>query len=157
MLFSRTAVHGIYALCYLNKAKSGATLSAPAVAEAMGIPRDQASKVLQSLSLAGLVESIRGRHGGYMLVRQFDQISVIDVLDALNPPEDDERLRPKTCERDSRRLCAAHSGLQRLNDRVRQSLIGETLAGLEGTVCSDSGAGGAEAALVSVTLGDHLS
>lgn len=137
MLFSRTAVHGIYALCYLNRAKSGTSLSAPRVALALNIPRDQASKVLQSLNNAGLVQSIRGRRGGYTLMKSLDEISVIEVLDALNPPENDERLRPKTCKRDPTRMCSAHKGLRRLNDRVRKALIGERLAGLAGTVCSD--------------------
>lgn len=139
MLFSRTAVHGIYALCYLDRAKSGTPLSSHAVATALGIPRDQAAKVMQSLNTAGIVQSIRGRCGGYAMLRKLDEISVIDMLDALNPPEDDERLRPKTCKRDSSRICDAHRGMRALNERVRQALAGETLAGLAGTVCSELG------------------
>lgn len=110
MLFSRTAVHGIYALCYLNQAKKESSLSSPAVASALGIPHDQAAKVLQTLNNAGLVRSIRGRSGGYVLMQPLDKISVVDVLDALNPPDDDQRLRPKTCKRDPSRRCSAHSG-----------------------------------------------
>lgn len=139
MLFSRAAVHGIYALCYLNQAKENTLFSSPAVAAALGIPRDQAAKVLQSLNNARLVRSMRGRHGGYVLTKQLDEISVLDVLDALNPPEDDWRLRPKTCNRDPNRVCSAHRGLRRLNDRARQALVGETLAGLAGAVCTDIG------------------
>lgn len=137
MLFSRTTVHGIYTLCYLSQERSGNPLSSCGVSAALGIPRDQAAKVLQSLNNAGLVQSVRGRRGGYRLVKRLDEIAVVDVLDALNPPEDDERLRPKTCRRDPARMCSAHSGLRRLHDRVRQALVGETLAGLAGTVCHD--------------------
>jgi Rrf2 family protein len=137
MLFSRTAVHGIYALCYLNQAERGTLVSAPAVAAAFGIPRAHASKVLQSLNNAGLVRSIRGRRGGYMPIKQLNEISVVEVLDALNPPDDDERLRPKTCKRDSGQMCGAHRGLQRLNSRARDALADETLEGLSGTVCND--------------------
>lgn len=156
MLFSRTAVHGIYTLCYLNREKRGTSLSSPAVAAALGIPRDQASKVLQGLHNAGLVASIRGRRGGYVLMKQLEEISVVDVLDALNPPEDDERLRPKTCKRDSTRTCSAHRGLRRLNNRVRQALAGETLAELAGTVCHDLDIPSREprADLVCVTQGE---
>lgn len=64
MLFSRTAVHGIYARCYLNQTKNGDRCSSLAMAAALGIPKDQASKVVQSLNHAGFVESIRGRRGG---------------------------------------------------------------------------------------------
>lgn len=137
MLFSRAAVHGIYTLCYLNRAASGTSPSSPMVAASVGIPREQASKVLQRLSRAGLVRSIRGRRGGYVLVKKLEDISVVDVLDALNPPENDERLRPKTCKRDSTTMCQAHHGFQQLNDRIRRVLGNETLAGLVGSVCSD--------------------
>ncbi len=137
MLFSRTAVHGIYALCYLNRAGNGRPLPSPVIASDLGIPRDQAAKVLQSLNNAGLVRPTRGRRGGYTLVKRLDDISVVEVLDALNPPEDDERLRPKTCKRDPSNMCNAHKGLQRLNERVREALAGETLSELAGTVCSD--------------------
>ena len=157
MLFSRTAVQGIYALCYLNTAKCEGPLSSPAVAEALGIPRDQAAKVLQCLNNTGLVQSVRGRNGGYVLLKRLNAILVVDVLDALNPPEDDERLRPKTCKRDSTRMCSAHHGLQGINQRVRQALGGETLAALDGTVCSDLGILGGEprAELVCATEGEY--
>ncbi len=138
MLFSRTAVHGIYTLCYLNREGSGTSLSSPAVAAALGIPRDQASKVLQGLNNAGLVKSIRGRRGGYVLTKALEEIPVADVLEALNPPEDDEHLRPKSCTHDATRMCGAHRGLLRLNDCVRRALANETLAGLEGSVCHDA-------------------
>jgi len=142
MLFSRTAVHGIYTLCYLNREQNRSPLSSGAVAEALGIPRDQASKVLQSLNNAGLVESIRGRRGGYLRRKKLEEILVVEVLDALNPPDDDKRLRPESCKRDPTQLCGAHRGLRRLNDHVRNALAGETLEGLAGTVCSDLGSTG---------------
>lgn len=156
MLFSRTAVQGIYALCYLNRAKSGTSFSSPKVASALGIPRDQAAKVMQSLRNAGLVRSSRGRRGGYAPMKRLDEISMIEVLDALNPPEDDERLRPKSCKRDPAHMCGAHRGLIRLNDCVRQALAGETLAGIDGTVCSDLEQPNSESgvALALVTQGD---
>lgn len=69
MLFSRTAAHGIYALCYRNRAKSGFPLSSPTVASALGIPQDQAAAIIQSLNNVGLVHSIRARYGRYILVK----------------------------------------------------------------------------------------
>lgn len=158
MLFSRTTVHGVYALCYLNRARTGKPLSSHAVAAALGIPREQAAKVLQSLNHAQLVQSTRGRRGGYVLMKPLDEISIVDVLDALNPPEDDERLRPKTCNRKSGRLCSAHRGLLELNERARQALVGETLASLAGTICHvlDTPMCEPRAELVCVTQGESI-
>ncbi len=155
MLFSRTAVHGIYALCFLKRQENGTPLSAPVVAASLGIPRDQASKVLQSLNNAGLVDSIRGRFGGYVVTKSLNEIPVVEVLDALNPPEEDEHLRPRTCNRNPKRMCNAHRGLQRLNERVRDALLGETLAELDGTVCHnvDASDSASNSKLVYVTQG----
>jgi len=156
MLFSRTAVHGIYTLCFLNRESNTGPLPSSVVATALGIPREQAAKVLQGLNNAGLVESIRGRRGGYMLTRKLNAVSVTDVLDALNPPEDDARMRPESCKRDPTELCSAHRGLQRLNDRVRKALAGEMLTGLTGTVCTDVdlSSGNRRAELVSLSQGE---
>ncbi len=134
-----------------SSASPATSLSSPALAAALGMPRDQAAKVLQSLNNARLVQSIRSRRGGYVLMKQLDEISVIEVLDALNPREDSERLRPKTCMCDPTRMCRAHRSLRRLNGRVRQALAGESVARL---VRSDLGASSREprAELLCVTL-----
>ncbi len=104
MLFSRTAIHEFYTLCYLNHAENETLLSSPAVAKALGIPQDQAATVLQSLNHTGLVQSSRGHRGEYQLTKQLDEISVVDVLDVIKPPENDACLRPTTCHRDPTRM-----------------------------------------------------
>ncbi len=137
-MFSRTTIHSIYSLCYLNQTGSGSTVSSAMVAEALGIPREQTAKVLQRLNHAGLVRSVRGRRGGYVIERKLSDISLIEVLDALNPRDDQERLGPRSCKRESIRFCNAHRGLQRLNERVRKALAGESLEGLDVSVCIDT-------------------
>lgn len=98
-----------------------------------------------------------GGRGGYVRMKQLDEISIVEVMNALNPSQDDERLRPKTCQRDPARTFSAHRGLRRLTDRVRQSLAGETSARLPETVCSDLGTSSREtrAELVCVTQGEN--
>lgn len=136
MIFSRTAVHGIYSLCYLSRQRPGAVLTAAAVGAAVGITKEHASKVLKWLAAAGIVSSVRGRQGGYALSRQLDEISLIEVLDALNPAQDRSRLQAESCTGTRARLCSAHRGLLRLEDRVWKTLAGETLGGLAGSVCA---------------------
>lgn len=140
MIFSRTAVHGIYAICYLSRQRSGDVFPSANVASALGISEAHAAKVLKRLAAAGVVSSVRGRLGGYAVTRKMDEISVVDVLDALNPSEDESRLRAKSCRRDEARLCSAHRGLLRLEDRMRSALARETLGELAGSVCSDEDA-----------------
>jgi len=50
------------------------------------VPLPTVSKILKELSKCGLVASHRGRHGGYTLARPPDQISVAEVVEALEGP-----------------------------------------------------------------------
>lgn len=140
MIFSRTAVHGIYAICYLSRQRCGDMTSSAQVAAALGISQAHAAKVLKNLAAAGVVSSVRGRRGGYALTKKMEQISVVDVLDALNPSEEESRLRAESCRRDSARRCSAHRGLLRLEARMRSAMALETLEGLAGSVCTDEDA-----------------
>lgn len=58
-------------------------LSASALAEALHLPLPTVSKILKILSDAGLVSSVRGAEGGYLLTRDAQNISVADVITAM--------------------------------------------------------------------------
>ena len=45
------------------------------------------AKQLQSLSRAGLVRSVQGQSGGYLLTRPPDEITVLEVVEAVDGPE----------------------------------------------------------------------
>lgn len=136
MLFSSSAIHGIYALCFLSRRQRGTVVAASELGAAVGIPKDYASKVLRRLVDAGLVDSIIGRNGGYSLAKELKDIGLVEVFDALNPPAKEDRLRPASCKGEPSRMCAAHRGLQLLNARVRRAISNETLAELVGSVCT---------------------
>lgn len=137
MIFSRTAVHGIYAICYLSRQRCADVIPSATVAAALGITETHADKVLKRLATAGVVSSVRGRRGGYALTREMQEISVVEVLDALNPSEEESRLRAESCRRGNAKLCTAHRGLLRLEDRTRRALACETLEELAGSVCTN--------------------
>ncbi|HEX6089826.1 MAG TPA: Rrf2 family transcriptional regulator [Gemmatimonadales bacterium] len=60
----------------------GGTVAARELAEAERLPGDYVEQILLRLRRAGLVESIRGARGGYLLARDPAQISVRDVMTA---------------------------------------------------------------------------
>jgi FeS assembly SUF system regulator len=61
-------------------------LSAHAVADRVGIELPTASKVLKLLAGNGLLESFRGASGGYRVSREADEISVAEVIAAIEGP-----------------------------------------------------------------------
>ena len=61
----------------------GVQVSAKALAEFHGVPKEYLSKSLQLLSQAKLVHSTPGAKGGYSLSRPPDKISFLDIVEAI--------------------------------------------------------------------------
>lgn len=135
MLFHKPAIHAMYVLCYLSRQKSDNVVSAARIADAMSVPPEQAAKVLQVLQGIGLVTATRGRTGGYRLARSLDEITVLEVIDALAVGDEEERLQPRSCPT-ATQTCSAHGGMLELSNRVRSILAQETLSNLLGAPCS---------------------
>ena len=61
----------------------GDTLPAARLAEFHGLPGPYLAKTLQALTRAGIVESTPGRHGGYRLGRPPAEVTLWDVVSAI--------------------------------------------------------------------------
>lgn len=60
-----------------------ATLPSPVLAEMHGLPRPYLAKHLQALSAAGVVQSVAGARGGYRLARPAADLTLLDVVQAV--------------------------------------------------------------------------
>jgi Rrf2 family protein len=78
------AVHCCTLLAVLPREQS---LPAPKLAEYHGVPPAYLAKHLQALSRAGIVESLPGPRGGYRLARPAADITVLDVVEAIEGDE----------------------------------------------------------------------
>ena len=67
--------------------QEGEGLSAEALAEFFEVPGPYLAKQLQALRRSGILESVRGKGGGYRLARPVDQISLLDIVRAIEGPE----------------------------------------------------------------------
>lgn len=74
--------YGLRALLYL--AAKDATCSSKDIAQDMSIPRDYLIQLAQLLRNAGLIEARPGKHGGYHLAKDPSDISVLQVMNALD-------------------------------------------------------------------------
>jgi len=85
-MLSKTAEYALRAVVCLA-GFPGQPFSGDALAEKTQVPRSYLHRVLQDLALAGLVRSRPGPGGGYELRRQADQLTILDVVNAVNPIE----------------------------------------------------------------------
>src|SRR2546423_3126631 len=88
--------YGLRSLLRLAQAEQGQSLTLPEVASAEGLSVAYAAKLLSVLRHAGLIESVRGRSGGYRLARPPASIGLGSLLLVLGEPLFDE---PSYCER----------------------------------------------------------
>lgn len=79
MLLSRPTTYAIRALLHIARQNSDRPQLAPAIAEAERLPASFLSKLLRTLSEAGILISSRGPGGGFRLARPADEISLQDV------------------------------------------------------------------------------
>jgi len=86
------------------------------------------SKLLKQLAKSGLVESIRGAHGGYRLARKPDRITVADVVSALEGPIALTQcsVHDGGCSIESH--CGVRGNWRLINSAIRQALESVTLA-----------------------------
>jgi len=75
------------------------------------IPSAYLAKVLQSISKAGLVKSKRGLNGGFMLSRSPEEMTVLDVINAVDPMFYGDKC-PLGLEMHHGSLCTIHAKLK---------------------------------------------
>ena len=94
----------------------------------MAIPERVLPRVMRDLGAAGLVEARTGRSGGYRLARPAAEITLLDVIAAAEPNDDERRcvLRGIPCGRDGR--CAVHDAFGEARSALLDRLARTTLA-----------------------------
>jgi Rrf2 family protein len=126
---SLTAEYALRAVSYLA-VEHDQPRTVHQIAEATQVPPDYLSKVLQELSKLGLVRSQRGLYGGFTLVREPLELTVLEVVRAVSPLH---RIEDCPLHRDGHgpgRLCPLHRLLDDATAYIERSFAGATIADL---------------------------
>src|SRR5437868_11127974 len=87
MKMTRASAYALKALVYLARQKSGAPIPSHVMAAAArGVPKLFLLKCLLRATSAGLLRSVKGPHGGYVLARPPRQISVLEIIEGVDGP-----------------------------------------------------------------------
>ena len=86
MRLSHTCVYALHALEHLATESGGRLVTARDIAEARGVPERYLMKVLTPLVSAGMLRSLKGPNGGFRLGRPSSQITLLEVVEAVDGP-----------------------------------------------------------------------
>ncbi|HSM99926.1 MAG TPA: SUF system Fe-S cluster assembly regulator [Rudaea sp.] len=109
-------------------AAPGRVHNAQELAERARLEAPTVSKLLKQLAQAGLVESFRGVNGGYRLAREPAQISIADIVTAMEGPIGMTECSAQAGLCDHESHCGVRVNWQRINDAIAGALAGVSLA-----------------------------
>jgi Rrf2 family protein len=86
MQITRQADYALRAMVYLSKLEPTQRAATSQIAETKKIPPSFLAKIISQLSIAGLIHTSRGARGGVTLARPANEISVLEVVEAIDGP-----------------------------------------------------------------------
>ena len=86
MQITRQADYATRAILYLARTGKGERIATSQVAREQKIPPSFLAKIISQLSVAGLLHTSRGARGGISLARDPNQITLLEVIEAIDGP-----------------------------------------------------------------------
>ena len=86
MQITRQADYAVRAVLYLARLGPNQRAATSTVAQEQHIPPSFLAKIISQLSIAGLLHTSRGARGGVYLAREPKDISLLDVVEAIDGP-----------------------------------------------------------------------
>jgi Rrf2 family iron-sulfur cluster assembly transcriptional regulator len=84
VIFSKKCEYGLQAVLYLAALPRGGVTASDEIAKKLGIPKEFVSKILQSLTESGIIDSRKGKAGGFLLAKDPSKIRLIDIVAAID-------------------------------------------------------------------------
>lgn len=126
-LYRRSAQLAFQAMLVLATEPAGSWRPVREIAVELGVPATYLTKVLQSLTRVGLLNSLRGPGGGVQLARSAQEIYLWDVLTAIQPAGEFQRclVGLRTCN--DLHPCPLHEAWRPIRTQIRAMLQTKTL------------------------------
>ena len=125
MMFSQTVEYALRAMVVLADA-DGEPRTNVQIAAASRVPAGYLSKVMQALGRAGLVNAQRGKNGGFTLLSDPAELSILDVVNAVDPIPRIKRC-PLGIPQHGVRLCVLHRKLDNALELVEEAFRATSL------------------------------
>ncbi|RJQ46525.1 MAG: Rrf2 family transcriptional regulator [Gaiellales bacterium] len=124
MEISRQTDYAIRTIEFLSRDPDAGLVQTHEIARQQNIPPKYLPTIIRTLARAGLLKTMRGNHGGVRLARPPEEISLREVVEAIDGPVILNRclIKPGECDSGSSNLCALHMFWERVTDDVREEL-----------------------------------
>lgn len=128
LVLSQTSEYALRIMAFLAQQPSGTLVPAVSMQGKVRVPANYRGKILNQLTRVGLLESTRGRTGGFRLARPASRIRLSEVIAPFEPviPPSACLLGQARCS--EARPCAAHHKWRELGAAREQFLRGTTVA-----------------------------
>lgn len=127
VIFSKKCEYGLQAVLFLAAQVGKENIPAEEIAAKLSIPREFVSKILQSLTESGIINSQKGKSGGFSIAKDPGQIKLIDIVTAIDGLDmfNNCVLGFPNCSPDN--PCPLHDKWGELRIKAYQMLADETL------------------------------
>lgn len=124
MKITQEADYGFRVVLYLSKLGYGEKIEAKVISEEENIPLRFLLKLLRKLTQKGIIKSFRGINGGYSLNKQPKDISLRDIIEAIDGPIYINRCLydPDHCNLKRSNKCSVHKALSRIQVKLINEL-----------------------------------
>lgn len=122
MIYSKPCMHGLRAVIFIAARNSDTPVRGEDVAREEDLPQPFLSKILKILSSRGILHSVRGPGGGFRLARPAKEITLLDIVEAIDGTSQFEEcaLGWKTCQDD--KPCPLHNSWKEMRVNLRNYL-----------------------------------
>ncbi len=130
MQITRAGEYAVLGLMSLARHTPGQMSMIEEVSREEKIPKSFLSKIFQNLAKAGLVRSVRGAGGGFVLAKQPDEITVLAIIEAIEGKIAFQRCRQEKAECEHVGGCALCGLFEQAQDGLKDVLVRTTLSDL---------------------------
>ena len=130
MIYSRPCEYALRALTYITVNSDSELIRTQEIAETEGLPAPFLAKLLQQLARSGILVSVKGPKGGFGLARPPKEISLLEVVTAIDGEDGFMRCAIGLAECTDTAPCPLHDTWKPLRDQILDYMAGRSLANL---------------------------
>lgn len=119
VVIPRQVEYAVMALSAMAAAKPREVFAARALCKSHGAPFDVMSRTLQRLHRAGVLRAVRGVAGGYELIRGVDELTLLELFDAVSGRLSAARCTGGAGKCRMRETCQVSGSMRTLDVRIR--------------------------------------